>query len=191
MTRNQNSEIMTEENHDEISLADIVQFVKESYQLLIGFTLMGVVCAIIFLFVAPNQYEASMQIQLAQIVANTNTSNSIYPSLTNIESTSLLIARLKISADYPPEAFEGCGINENHKTISSIVTVAQMKGFDNLVELKIRHTSKERASKCVDAIFSYIKNLEEEYKKLRNNCKSILYLNYYKIPMKLLSKTLN
>jgi capsular polysaccharide biosynthesis protein len=164
MTRNQNSEIMTEENHDEISLADIVQFVKESYQLLIGFTLIGVMCAIIFLFVTPNQYEASTQIQLAQIVGN---SNSIYSSLTNIESSSLLIIRLKNSADYPPEDFEACGgINENHKTISSIVTVAQMKGFDNLVELKIRRTSKEIASKCADAIFLYIKSIEEELKNL-------------------------
>ena len=59
------------------------------------------------------------------------------------------------------------------------------KDYNNTVS---KVTEKEY---YIDSLKTDIKNLEEEYKKLRNNCKSNPYLFYYQIQMKLLSRTLN
>ena len=60
---------------DELSLIEIINFFKESWKTIIGFTVLGIAGAGIYLWVVPKQYEASAQIKMAQI-GNVNNNNN-------------------------------------------------------------------------------------------------------------------
>ncbi len=59
-------------NEDEISVKDIIDFLIESWKAIILTGLLGLVGSIAYVWVTPNQYQATAQIQMAQISANTN-----------------------------------------------------------------------------------------------------------------------
>ena len=58
---------------DEISLKDMVDFLIESWKAIVLTGILGLIGSIAYLWVTPNQYQATAQIQMAQISANNNT----------------------------------------------------------------------------------------------------------------------
>ena len=77
----------------EISLIDILRFLKSAWKAIAIFGLTGLALSVAYLAITPNQYEASVQITLAQIGA-ANNNNNISPLGVNIEEPALLILRL-------------------------------------------------------------------------------------------------
>ena len=79
----------------EISLLDILRFLKSAYKTILIFGVLGITLSIAYLVITPKQYEATAQIVMAQIgAANNNNNNNISPLGINIEEPALLIARL-------------------------------------------------------------------------------------------------
>ena len=68
---------MNENNNqeNEISILDIIEFFHESWKTIAGFTVLGIAGAALYLSVVPKQFEATAQIKVAQI-ANVNSSNN-------------------------------------------------------------------------------------------------------------------
>ncbi len=149
---------------DEISLKDIIDFLIESWKTIVGAGLLGLLCAVGFLAVTPNQYEATAQIQMAQISANNNNNNNnnnnINPLGINVEDPSLLMARLKLPTTYSAAEIKACGLEGQKMPAESIVLMSKfsaVKGVSSIVEIKIRMESREQAVVCAQALFENIR----------------------------------
>lgn len=142
---------------DEISLKDIIDFLIESWKAILATGLAGLLGAVGFIAVTPNQYEATAQIQMMQISSDNNNTN---PLGVNVEDPNLLIVRLKFPSSYDLNEIKACGLDqENSPTelLAGLVKLSPVKGVGSIVELKIRMQSKDQAINCAQAVFENIR----------------------------------
>ncbi len=147
---------------DEISLKDIVDFLIESWKAIILTGLLGLVGSIAYLWVTPNQYQATAQIQMAQISANSNNTN---PLGVNIEDPNLLMARLKLPTTYSAQEIKACGFESSatpSEALAASTKFSAVKGVGSIIELKINRDNKESAIACADSLFASIKASQNE-----------------------------
>jgi LPS O-antigen subunit length determinant protein (WzzB/FepE family) len=143
-------------SEDEISLKAIIDFLAESWKAIILTGLLGLFVSIANLWVTPNQYQATAQIQMAQI----STNNNINPQGINIEDPSLLMARLKHPTTFSAQEIEMCGFESSAAPSEALAATAKfsvVKGVGSMIELKINRGSKEVAIACAQALFEKIK----------------------------------
>jgi capsular polysaccharide biosynthesis protein len=148
---------------DEISLKDIVDFLVESWKAIILTGLLGLVGSIAYLWVTPNQYQATAQIQMAQISANSN--NNTNPLGVNIEDPNLLMARLKLPTTYSAQEIKACGFESSatpSETLAASAKFSAVKGVGSMIELKINRDNKETAIACAKSLFENIKASQNE-----------------------------
>ncbi len=152
---------------DEISLKDIVDFLVESWKAIILTGLLGLVGSIAYLWVTPNQYQATAQIQMAQISANSNNNNNnnTNPLGVNIEDPNLLMARLKLPTTYSAQEIKACGFDSSatpSETLAASAKFSAVKGVGSMIELKINRDNKETAIACAKSLFENIKASQNE-----------------------------
>jgi capsular polysaccharide biosynthesis protein len=150
-------------SEDEISLKDIVDFLVESWKAIILTGLLGLVGSIAYLWVTPNQYQATAQIQMAQIIANSN--NTTNPLGVNIEDPILLMARLKLPTTYSAQEIKACGFESSatpSETLAASAKFSAVKGVGSMIELKINRDNKETAIACAKSLFENIKASQNE-----------------------------
>lgn len=166
MNQNSSGRIGPQEqiNDSEISLLHILVFLRRSYKLIALIGILGVAASFGYLLVTPKQYQASAQIQMAQIGA-ANSNNNINPLGVNIEEPALLIARLSSPTSYTAEITKACGIDlakDAQAILSKSVKLTIPKGVANVVDLKIVGTSPEASINCAQAVFDLIKNTQSQ-----------------------------
>lgn len=151
---------------DEISLKDIIDFLIESWKAILVSGLLGVLVSAAYLIATPNQYQATAQIQMAQISAsNNNNNNNTNPLGVNIEEPNLLMARLKLPTTYSDEVIKTCGFENASSPSESLASSAKfsaVKGVGSMIELKINRDSKETAINCAQALFESIKTSQNQ-----------------------------
>jgi LPS O-antigen subunit length determinant protein (WzzB/FepE family) len=143
---------------DEISLKDIVNFLVESWMAIVLTGLLGIVGSVTYLLITPNQYQATAQIQMAQI--STNNSNNISPLGVNVEDPNLLMARLKLPTTYSAQEIKDCGFESSpavYEVLAATTKFSAVKGVGSIIELKINRGSKEIAITCAQSLFENIK----------------------------------
>lgn len=153
----------------EISLLDILRFLKSAYK---TFTITGVVglaTAIAYLAIAPKQYEAVVQIAMAQIGTSSNINNignnSVNPLGINIEEPSLLISRLSSPTSFTPEVMGACKTDTDPNSSAALakaIKLASPRGVANVVELRTFAASPQDAKSCAKAIFELIKSTQAQ-----------------------------
>ncbi len=146
---------------DEISIKDIMDFFLETWKTILAFGVLGLAASITFLLITPNQYEATAQIQMAQISSNNNTN----PLGVNVEEPGLLIARLKTPTAYTATEIKACGLEGQKMPAESLVSMSKIfavKGVSSVVELKIRMESREQAVVCAQALFENIRESQNQ-----------------------------
>ena len=147
---------------EEISLLDILRFLKSAYKVILVFGALGITLSIAYLAITPKQYEATAQIAMAQIgTANTN----INPLGTNIEEPALLVSRMSLPTSYTPQTIAACGVDDSGNAgaiLSKSIKLAPAKGVANVVELKTFGPSQEVALSCANAIFELIKTTQSQ-----------------------------
>ncbi|MBT8615106.1 hypothetical protein G6652_04965 [Polynucleobacter paneuropaeus] len=151
----------------EISLIDILRFLKDAYKTILVFGILGTVAAIAYLAITPKQYEASVQVAMAQISAanNNNNNNNINPLGINIEEPALLIARLSSPTSFTPEAVAACGLQDQANAalaLSKSIKLMIPKGVANVVELKTFGESQQVAQDCAQGVFDLIKTTQAQ-----------------------------
>jgi uncharacterized protein involved in exopolysaccharide biosynthesis len=151
---------------DEISLIDILRFLKSTWKAIAIFGFIGIALSIAYLAITPKQYEASVQITMAQIgAANNNNNNNINPLGVNIEEPALLISRLSSPTSFTPEVIAACGLQDQANarvTLSKSIKLALPKGVANLVELKTVGQTPQAAQDCTLAVFELIKTTQSQ-----------------------------
>ncbi len=147
-------------NEDEISVKDIIDFLIESWKAIILTGLLGLVGSIAYVWVTPNQYQATAQIQMAQIsVNNTN------PLGVSIEDPNLLMARLKLPTTYSAQDIKACDFESSAAPSEALALSAKfsaVKGVASMIELKINRDNKETAIACVQSLFENIRASQKE-----------------------------
>jgi LPS O-antigen subunit length determinant protein (WzzB/FepE family) len=141
---------------DEISLKDIVDFLVESWKTILVTGIVGILGAVGYLFVTPNQYEATAQIQGAQITFG----NPLAP--TNIEDPNSIIARMRLPTSYDKNITTACDLDNSkypQETLANMVKLSIIKGT-SLLELKVTRLSQASAIKCSQAIVDQIKDYQ-------------------------------
>ncbi len=163
---------------DEISLKDIIDFLIESWKAILITGLLGVLVSATFLIITPNQYQATAQIQMAQISASNNNTN---PLGVNIEEPNLLMARLKLPTTYSDEVIKACGFENASSPAESLASSAKFsafKGVGSIIELKINRNSREIAINCVQVLFESIKASQNQIIKPYIEESSALLVKY-------------
>ncbi len=141
---------------DEISLKDIVDFMVESWKAILAAGIVGIFGAIAYIFVTPNQYEATAQIQGAQITLSSPT------GLTLIEDPNTLIARMKLPSSYDKNIAAACDLDNSkspQEALANMVKLSIIKGT-SLVELKVTTLSQASAIKCNQKLVDMIKDYQ-------------------------------
>jgi capsular polysaccharide biosynthesis protein len=149
---------------DEISIKDIVDFLLESWKAILATGLVGLSGAAGFITVIPSQYEATAQIQMAQIAPNNN-SNLLG---VNVEDPNLLMARLKLPSSYTEDEIKACGLEAEKMPTEELAKLAKLslvKGATTMIELKIRLESKNRAVSCAQSLFENIRDSQNNIVK--------------------------
>jgi LPS O-antigen subunit length determinant protein (WzzB/FepE family) len=151
---------------DEISLKDIVDFLVESWKTIFATGVIGLLAAVTYIVVTPNQYEATAQIQMAQISSNNNNNNNnnnTNPLGVNVEDPNLLIARMKLPSSYSQESVKACGYESKQTPLESLakmVKLSLIKGTQ-MVELKVLGLSQIQAVLCAESIVETIKQSQK------------------------------
>jgi LPS O-antigen subunit length determinant protein (WzzB/FepE family) len=158
---NQNEPLQDE---SEISLMDILRFLKGAYKTILIFGVLGIAAAITYLVITPKQYEATAQIVMAQIGA-ANNNNNISPLGINIEEPALMIARLSNPMSFTPAELAVCGFEgkpDGAAALAKSIKLTPAKGVPNVVELKTFGPSSEAAKSCANAIFDFTKKTQAQ-----------------------------
>ena len=148
---------------DEISLLDILRFLKGAYKTILVFGILGTVAAIAYLAITPKQYEATVQIAMAQISSTNN--NNISPLGVNIEEPALLILRLSSPSSFTTEAKVACGLQDQANAALALTKAIKLtipKGAANVVELKTFGGSQQVAQDCALGVFELIKTTQTQ-----------------------------
>ncbi|AWW44046.1 Wzz/FepE/Etk N-terminal domain-containing protein [Polynucleobacter paneuropaeus] len=178
---NQNQRSQDSQIDCEISLLDILRFLKSAYKTILVFGALGLAIAIAYLVITPNRFEAVAQIQMAQTsgannnninninnnnnLNNINNNNNLNSLGINVEEPALLIARLSSPSSFSAGAIAACGQQaQSNSALAAVQTIklTPIKGISNVVELKTVGPTSEAASICAQAIFELIKTSQAQ-----------------------------
>lgn len=144
----------------EISLIDILLFLKKAWKTIAIAALAGLALSITYLAITPKQYEAVAQITMAQIRAANNNTN---PLGVNVEEPAFLITRMSSPTSFTPEVIAACGLQDQANAalaLSKSIKLTIPKGGANVVELKTFGPSPQATQECNLAIFELIKTTQ-------------------------------
>lgn len=153
------------EDDEEISLVDILSFLRGAYKSIVIGSIVGLSISLIYFSAIPKRYEAVAQISMAQIGAANIDNNNFNPLGINIEEPSLLIARLLQPTSFTAQALSACRIDDGANlaaTLSKSINLSIPKGVANIVELKTFAQSPEIAFACAQAVFELIKTTQAQ-----------------------------
>ena len=160
-----NLQIQSPNTDEEISLLDILRFIKNAYKTILFFGALGTAIAMAYLAITPKQFEATAQIAMAQIGTNNNNNNNLNPLGINIEEPALLISRLAQPTSFTQESILACGFEDKLEAgpaLAKAIKLTLPKGVANVVELKTVGNSPQLALQCAGAIFELIKSTQNQ-----------------------------
>lgn len=160
MTQHQQSSNPSPIQEEEISLIDILLFLKQSWKTIAISGIVGFVVVSIYLLLTPKRYQVVAPIQMAQVSPAVSKYNKTNLLGINIEEPALLIKRMSFPSSYTPSTITACGLDGKENAANILAKLAKFKqpnGLPNLVELNITASDSERALQCTNAIFDLIK----------------------------------
>ena len=134
---------------DEISLLDILIFLKGTWKTIAITGILGFILSGIYLIITPNQYEAIANIAMGRIAS----------SGANIEEPSALVDRMSLPSSFDAAVIASCGLQESTNLaaqLSKAIKLSIPKGGANVVELKVTRPSPELAQACATSVFDGI-----------------------------------
>ena len=165
----------TTDQEDEISLIDIFDFLITHSKTILTTSILGLMTSGLYLWLTPPQYEAIAKIQMAQFssnkilgytASNIESSNKIMAYVVgNVEETGMLVSRLSLPSTYSLQNIQACKM-EDIKIDQDLALVKKLKfapvkalpgTLPNVIEIKVKQTSKQDAITCLQSVFETIK----------------------------------
>ena len=156
---NMNTQIEVPEDDNEISLWDIVDFLKEGWRWLAGGVVAGAVGAVGFVLVSPAQYEATAIVQPATVGMPTTTTTTTTKGV-EVESVAQTLERLKLPTFYDEVMLQACQA-PSRQALSGGVKASQVKG-NALIQISYRAKSVAVAEACVNAVVATLAKSQAE-----------------------------
>lgn len=147
---NMNTQIEMPKDDDEISLWDIVYFLKEGWRWLAGGVVAGAVGAVGFVLVSPTQYEATSIVQPATVGMPTTTTTRG----AEVEPVAQTLERLKLPTFYDEPMLQACQAS-SRQALSGSVKASQVKG-NSLIQVSYRAPTTAVAEACVNAVVAQL-----------------------------------
>lgn len=151
----------TSKDEREITLREAVNFFKNAWKTIIAFAFLGIAVSVVYIFVKPNQYEATAQIKLAQI----NFSLPNAPLGTPVEEQASLLARLQLPSNFGKSVIQACGYEEKRDpslALAKDLKFSIARGMVNIIELRLLAPSIQAASTCASAVVAQVSLLQAE-----------------------------
>lgn len=135
---------------EEISLKDIVDFLKGNWKRIALLGMVGLLSAAAYIALIPapeKKYEATWQIQMAQF------------SKSNSEEPAALVQRLRSPTAYPVEVQRSCGMPEDGEFsdyLGGKLEIHRIKDVPTTVDMKLYAANPSQAKQCAEAIVTMI-----------------------------------
>ena len=152
-----NTQIEIPKDDNEISLWDIVDFLKEGWRWLAGGVLAGAIGAVGFVLVSPAQFEATAIVQPATVGMPTTTTTT---RGAEVEPVAQTLERLKLPTFYDEAMLQACQA-PSRQALSGSVKASQVKG-NVLIQVSYRAPTTEVAEACVNAVFAALARSQAE-----------------------------
>lgn len=143
---------------DEISLWDIVYFLKDGSRWLVGGLVFGLLGALGYVLVSPAQYEATAIVQPATVGMPTTTTTTTKG--VEVESVAQTLERLKLPTFYDEAMLKACQA-PSQQALSGGVKASQVKG-NSLIQVSYRARSVAVAEACVNAVVATLARSQAE-----------------------------
>ncbi len=150
---NTQTPLNTPQDDDEISLWDIVNFLKEGWRWLAGGLVLGLLGAVGFVIVSPSQYEATAVIQPATVGMPTTTTTTTTKGA-EVEPVAQTLERLKLATFYSGALVQACQA-PSALALTGSVKASQVKG-NSLIQVSYRAPSTAVAEACVNAVVAHL-----------------------------------
>ena len=146
---NMNTQIEIPKDDNEISLWDVVDFLKEGWRWLAGGVVAGAVGAVGFVLLSPAQYEATSIVQPATVGMPTTTTRGA-----EVEPVAQTLERLKLPTFYDEAMLQACQV-PSRQALSGSVKASQVKG-NSLIQVSYRAPTTAVAEACVNAVVAQL-----------------------------------
>jgi len=137
---------------DEISLSDILFFLKVSGYNIIKCTLVSLLAGCVYFFSDPKIYEASVTIEMAMVAGEP------------VESPAALLEKIKLPLYFSTEVLQACG--SDNRLSSQAKFVDKIKPSINksapFLTFVTQAPSSEEAKACLNAVTAHISNKQDE-----------------------------
>ena len=138
------------QDDDEISLWDILDFLKDGWRWLAVGVLAGAVGAVGFVLVSPAQFEAVAIVQPATVGMSTGTGAAMTTKGVEVEPVVQTLERLKLPTFYDEAMLQACQ-SASRQALSGSVKASQVKG-NALIQVSYRAPTTALAEACVNAV---------------------------------------
>lgn len=132
---------------DELSLWDVLNFLKEGWRWLAGGLVLGLIGAVGFVLISPAQFEATAVIQPATVGMPTTTTTT---KGSEVEPVAQTLERLKLATFYSEASVQACQA-PSALALTGGVKASQLKG-NSLIQVSYRAPSIAVAEACVNAV---------------------------------------
>lgn len=143
----------------EVSLVDILCFLKSTWKTIAITGIVGVIMAIVYLAIAPKQYEATSQIAVTKF-GNTNPILK-HPNLTFQGPTPLNLIIISLG-NITTQTLDICG-HKNQASITSEIKLTTLDEAAGIVMLKTFGQTPQIAQECNLAIFDLMKVTQQQF----------------------------
>ncbi len=147
---------------EEITLKEIIIFFFEARKIFLIFSILGILCGVVFGVKVPKMYQAQALIKMAQI-------GSLKDNLDiqgiDVENPDSLIVRLRYPGTYSQEIIEKCNLHHEFSSpeqLADSIVASTSKGAPSIVQLKVNYRSRDGAKICAEAIFEFIQNSQNQ-----------------------------
>lgn len=153
----------------DLSLAEIVDFLRDYWRGILSATLLGLGLAVAYVYFAPRFYEATFQVEMARTkgIQSVRLGENGGAGLrgTPVEDGQLLVERLRMPSTYPSSMPKVCGTEQfelPHLALAERIDAKVVNGVTSVVEIAVRARDSEIAKRCAQAVFNMIQSQQNE-----------------------------
>ena len=147
-------------NVEAFTFQSLMKFLAQGWKFIISGIILGLLGAAAYLAVTPVEYDASAIVKMAE---NRGLDKDGIPIPNQVESATLVIARLNTPAAYTSEVLSACGLEDSPESKLKISKEARYtaEGQPAFLTVKVRGPSADLASKCAESIFDMIRQQQD------------------------------
>lgn len=151
-------------NVEAFTFLSLMKFLAQGWKLIAAGIVLGLLGAAAYLAVTPVEYDASAIVKMAE---NRGLDKDGIPIPNQVESATLVIARLNTPAAYSSEVLSACGLEDSGEAKLKLSKEARYtaEGQPAFLTVNVRGSSAELASKCAEGVFDMIRQQQDTLSK--------------------------